>query len=155
MLWILASEYEHGNITATHEEIAFRLRTSVEEFLSALTPLIEMGFFKSSDTLAMCKQNASEAQATSPPRDRGEAETEERQNAASAATEEKQVYDFGKNLLGANSGGVIKRLIASKDGSLPLAHAALLTAKTKSNPREYIGAIIRSRDGPSDNGRSF
>lgn len=74
---------------------------------------------------------------------------------AAPGSEEKQIYDLGKELLGSNSGGVIKKLIVAKDGALPLAHAALLTAKTKSNPREYIGAIIRSRDGPADNGRSF
>lgn len=72
------------------------------------------------------------------------------------ASEEKQIYDLGKELLGANSGGVIKKLIMAKDGVLPLARAALETSRVKSNPREYIGAIIRSRDGAGDSsGRSF
>jgi hypothetical protein len=38
MLWLLASEYDDGKITATVEEIAFRLRTSVAELTEALTP---------------------------------------------------------------------------------------------------------------------
>lgn len=74
---------------------------------------------------------------------------------AAPASEEKQIYDLGKELLGSNSGGIIKKLIVAKDGVLPLARAALETSRVKSNPREYIGAIIRSRDGPADNGRSF
>lgn len=75
--------------------------------------------------------------------------------AAPPESEEKQVYELGKKLFGDNSGGFVKKLIVAKGESLPLAHAALLTAKTKTNPKEYIGAIIRSRDGTSDNGRSF
>jgi len=62
-------------------------------------------------------------------------------------SEEKQLYDLGKNVLGDSAGGVIKKLIVAKDGSLPLARAALEVARTKSNPREYLGAIIRTREG--------
>lgn len=59
MLWLLASEYDDGKITATNEEIAFRLRTTEQDLVDALKPLIESGFFLSdSDPLAARKQSA-------------------------------------------------------------------------------------------------
>jgi hypothetical protein len=58
MLWLLASEYDDGVITASLQEIAFRFRTSVEDLQSALTPLIESKFFDASGVLAERKQSA-------------------------------------------------------------------------------------------------
>lgn len=77
-----------------------------------------------------------------------EADTEQKEDAAEAApgSEEKQLYDLGKQILGATSGGLVKKLVTAKDGSIPLARAALEVSRTKSNPREYLGAIIRSRE---------
>jgi hypothetical protein len=51
MLWLLASEYEHGKITATMEEIAFRLRTTEKDVIDAVKPLIELEFFIADSTL--------------------------------------------------------------------------------------------------------
>jgi hypothetical protein len=45
MLWLLASEYEGGKITASVDAIAFRLRMPVAELVEALKPLIESEFF--------------------------------------------------------------------------------------------------------------
>ncbi|MGA7810901.1 hypothetical protein, partial [Bradyrhizobium sp.] len=45
MLWLLAADYEGGAITASHEEIAFRLRIAAPELQEALRPLIDKGFF--------------------------------------------------------------------------------------------------------------
>lgn len=59
-LWLLASEYEDGKITASMSEIGYRLRMGEAEVLSAIKPLIESGFFISdSISLADCKQSAS------------------------------------------------------------------------------------------------
>jgi hypothetical protein len=59
MLWLLASEYDDGRITAAPEEIAFRLRTSEVSFVAAVKPLIDGGFFiAASNTLAACEQVA-------------------------------------------------------------------------------------------------
>lgn len=58
MLWLLASEYEDGAITASNEEIAFRLHVTEQDLSAALTPLINAGFFISSDPLAGCQQDA-------------------------------------------------------------------------------------------------
>lgn len=57
-LWLLASEYEDGQITASLDELAFRLRMTRGEVADALAPLIEKGFFDASEPLADCKQDA-------------------------------------------------------------------------------------------------
>lgn len=57
-LWLLASEYEDGAIPANWGLIAFRLRMSEQEVESAVTPLIEKGFFIASGALADRKQSA-------------------------------------------------------------------------------------------------
>jgi hypothetical protein len=58
-LWLLASEYEGGEITATLDEIAFRLRMSRGELSEAIHPLIESKFFTiDSDLLAEPEQLA-------------------------------------------------------------------------------------------------
>ncbi len=58
MLWLLASEYEDGAITASQEEIAFRLHVTDKDLSEALRPLIDSGFFIASEPLAECKQAA-------------------------------------------------------------------------------------------------
>lgn len=59
MLWLIASEYENGTITASTQEIAFRLRTTEKDLVDALKPLIESGFFDcDSDMLADRKRDA-------------------------------------------------------------------------------------------------
>lgn len=45
MLWLIASESKDGVIDADPAKLAFRLRTSVEEIETALSPLIGKGFF--------------------------------------------------------------------------------------------------------------
>lgn len=75
---------------------------------------------------------------------------ERKQDAAEAAlgSDEKQLYDLGKLILGPTSGGFIKKLVTAKDGSIPLARAALEVSRTKSDPKEYLGAIVRNREDP-------
>jgi hypothetical protein len=58
-LWLLASEYDGGQITASLKAIAFRLRMSEDELRTALKPLVDSGFFiDASGMLADCKQEA-------------------------------------------------------------------------------------------------
>lgn len=45
MLWLIASEYDEGEIHAPVDKLAFRLRMSEEEITEALKPLIDGGFF--------------------------------------------------------------------------------------------------------------
>lgn len=53
-----------------------------------------------------------------------------------------------KQIAGTNAGGLGKRLLTAKDGNIALARAAVEQASTKHDPREYLGAIIRSREEP-------
>ena len=59
VLWLLASQYDDGNIPAEPARIAHRLRWDEGELIDALIPLIEKGFFlDASEVLADCKQHA-------------------------------------------------------------------------------------------------
>jgi len=72
-------------------------------------------------------------------------EKESEQDAAGAALKidlERDLFDRGKVVLGKSSGGLISNLLKAK-GSTELARAAIETAATKQNPREWIGACIR------------
>lgn len=83
-LWLLASEYEKGEITSTVKQIAFRLRMSEGDFAKAVTCLIETGFFIcDSEMLAECKQLASKVLATERERD-GETERNKDQKPSAA-----------------------------------------------------------------------
>jgi hypothetical protein len=66
MLWLLASENPDGQISGRTVEVAFRVRMFEDEFLAALNPLVEAGFFEhASGMLASCKHVASEVLAQS------------------------------------------------------------------------------------------
>jgi uncharacterized protein YdaU (DUF1376 family) len=66
-----------------------------------------------------------------------------------ATDPEKALNDRGKEVLGKQSGGMIRNLLKAKGGDIALARAAIETASTKSNPREYIGGVIRANDAVS------
>lgn len=98
MLWLLASENKDpssGLIQLPEEEIAFRLRRTVEEFRIAVKPLIEKGFLElvqdASITLASSKQDAvPEAEAET------QAETEDEDvSGVGAKPPFQRVYDYG------------------------------------------------------------
>lgn len=57
MLWLMASESKDGAFDADPKLIAFRLRANAKEVETALTPLIDSGFFE-------CLQDASKPLAT-------------------------------------------------------------------------------------------
>lgn len=80
---------------------------------------------------------------------------ERKKDAAVAAleTDEVQFFRRGKQLLGPSAGGMLRNLLGAKNGNVPLARAALETASTKENPREYLGAIIRGREQPANEHR--
>lgn len=76
-------------------------------------------------------------------------------NAADAApstipSAEVEYFRRIKEVAGPSAGGLGKKLLQAKNGSIPLARAAVEQASTKENPREFIGAIIRGRDSPED-----
>lgn len=65
-------------------------------------------------------------------------------------TQEAQLFQAGKDIFGANSGGLIAKLLKAKNGVVPLARAAIEMASTKQNPREYIAKIIRGEADRDD-----
>lgn len=78
---------------------------------------------------------------------------EENKNAVPppAASAEADLFVRGKEVLGGPSaGGLITKLVRKHGGNIALARASIETASTKSDPREYIGAIIRGRDSKED-----
>jgi hypothetical protein len=79
MLWLLASEYEEGKIPADLNRIAFRMRVSVADLESALSPLIASGFF-------IGYQDASTMLAECLPREREEKEKEKIPTSAKRAS---------------------------------------------------------------------
>lgn len=68
-------------------------------------------------------------------------------------SEETELYRRGKQILGSNAGGLIKNLIKAKQGSFALARAAIETASTKQDAREYIGGVINGGTGPPSDAR--
>lgn len=71
-LWLLASEFLDGEISASDEEVCFRLHISLTDYREAVKPLIDSGFFISASApIADCKQTAM-------PEREGETEKEKR-----------------------------------------------------------------------------
>ncbi len=71
-------------------------------------------------------------------------------NKAPNDNQESELYRRGKEILGPSGGGFIKNLLKAKGGSVPLARAAIETAATKNDPREYIGGVIRAKSRDQD-----
>ena len=70
----------------------------------------------------------------------------------SASDAEKELFKRGKEILGANAGGLIAKLLKAKKRNVALCRAAIETASTKQNPREYVGALIAGGE-PGEDGR--
>jgi hypothetical protein len=90
-----------------------------------------------------------------------EVETERKKDAGASAphSEDADLFQRGKQVLGSDAGSLIAKLKKTKGGSIPLARAAIETAATKQNPREYIGRILTgpARAGPvlMENGQPY
>jgi hypothetical protein len=71
----------------------------------------------------------------------------QKEDAAPAAPDpEKELFRRGREVLGKQAGGLISKLLAAKQKNVALARAAIEQASTKSDPREYIGAVIRGQN---------
>ncbi len=134
LLWLLASEYQTGEIIASWEEIAFRLRVPVDHFATYIEPLINAGFFiGASEALAVCKQSAM------PETEREtqeETETETKHMGGRKTTRpigDDGFYDFW-------------RAYPRRDGANPKAPASkrfLAIIKSGTEPQEIINAAHR------------
>ena len=58
------------------------------------------------------------------------------------------LFRRGREVLGKSGGGLISGLKTHFEGNIPKARAALETASTKHDPREYLGRIINGSTGP-------
>lgn len=76
MLWLLASEVLTGEFDGSAVRVAFRLRMTESEYLLALKPLIDAGFFKASDDASAVLADCKRGSITEESRDRVETETE-------------------------------------------------------------------------------
>lgn len=86
-----------------------------------------------------------------------DSQKERKKDAADAAkassngkTPEAQLYERAEQVLGKGCGGLVTKLRKAKGDSIPLARAAIETAATKHNPREYVAAVIRGGTSPPD-----
>lgn len=85
-------------------------------------------------------------------------ETEQKKDAAPSGAQvvplppnpEKIFFDQAVQFLGPDARSLAAKLLKAKNGNVLAAHQALLTAVQKSNPREYLGAIIRGRESVED-----
>jgi hypothetical protein len=145
MLWLLASEYDDGKITASLDKLAFRLHMTRGDLADALSPLLEKGFFEASEPLAERKHDAI-------PEKEGEEENidkRERENASAIAPPldpsipEREYFLRGREVLGNGAGGLIGKLLKARGGNVALARAAIEQASQKQNPTEYVAAICR------------
>jgi hypothetical protein len=71
---------------------------------------------------------------------------EDAASAAHSSNAETDYYRRVKEVCGPSSGGLGKKLLTAKQNSVALARAAVEQASEKSDPREYLGAIIRGRE---------
>ncbi len=93
---------------------------------------------KHSNRSANAEQLDTHAGATSQPQSQEDA-------APAAPDPEVDLFRRGREVLGKQAGGLISKLLVAKQKSIPHARAAIEQASTKSDPREYIGAIIRGK----------
>lgn len=161
-LWCLASQND-GLLPAT-DDIAFKLRMKPAKVEQLLSVLGECGLIDSDETGLRphnwnARQFKSDVSNERVKRHRERKcnvtatvtvtapETEQIQNrkdAAPAAPDpERELFDRGKEVLGKQAGGLIAQLLAAKQKNIALARAVIEQASTKSNPREYVGAVIR------------
>jgi hypothetical protein len=93
LLWLIASENEDGKIVTSLDALAFRLHMTRGDLADALSPLVQSGFFETSESMA---QDASKTQATCPPETEAQVKTEKKSRAASPSNEDfeefKKVY---------------------------------------------------------------
>lgn len=68
----------------------------------------------------------------------------------SAKDPQKEVYDRGREILGKKAGGVIRNLLRHTEADCDRALRLLLVAESKSDPREYIGGVLRGNGRADD-----
>jgi DNA-binding transcriptional ArsR family regulator len=165
-LWCLASQND-GMLPAA-DDIAFKLRMKPAKVDHLLSVLGECGLIDSDETgmrphnwnARQFKSDVSnervkrhrerkcnvtspvtETVTVTPP----DTEQIQKQKDAAPAAPEVDLFRRGKEVLGKQAGGLVAKLLDAKQKNIPLARAAIEQASTKSDPREYVAAIIRGK----------
>jgi len=142
-IWLLASRYDNV-IPYDPEWIARKINATQKVDLE----ILEKADFivvhqQRSKPLARRKRDASKVLSQSRVEE-SRVETEKKDaTGADAPAFERELFSRGKQVLGQSAGGLISKLLKSKGGDVALARAAIETASTKENPREYLSAAIR------------
>ncbi len=132
-----------GVITASQEEIAFRLHVSEQDLDGALKPLIDSGFFIASEPLAERQQDACLEKSREEDIDKTETEANASASPPDPSIPEREYFVRGREVLGKGAGAMIANLLKAKGRNVSLARAALEEASQKQKPLEYVAAICR------------
>jgi uncharacterized protein YdaU (DUF1376 family) len=81
-----------------------------------------------------------------PPRSQKSEEESKSGSAASGDDTRKQLFDIGKTILGANSGGLISKAIAETDEATVGAVLGEMALKPKADPRAYFAAATKTKE---------
>lgn len=71
-------------------------------------------------------------------------------NGTAPADPETELFRRGRDVLGKDAGGMVAKLLKAKGGRIHEARSAIEMASGKSDPREYVGAIIRGVANPTE-----
>lgn len=106
---------------------------------------------KGNDPPTVSGNVSSTVSGTPPEQSRAESEQKDAATAANGLFPDPDAdyYRRAREVLGKNAGGLAARLKAAKNGNLALARAAIETASTKHDAREYIGRIVAGQDDES------
>jgi uncharacterized protein YdaU (DUF1376 family) len=88
----------------------------------------------------LCPPSPSPSQVSIPPTEGAET--------SPSADPKKPLYDLGRSLIGPKSGGQVTNLIRLHGGDLDATMQTMQLAARKSDPREYIGAILAGNRQP-------
>jgi hypothetical protein len=173
-IWIgvlCAASKNDGKLPPT-DDLALMIRIKPEKMVEALEALVNAGLvdrdgpilsphnwngrqYKSDVSTERVKRfrNGKRNVSETPPDTDTDTDTEKKKDAAPEGAQvvsilpapDKVYFDQAAQYLGNNGRSLAAQLLKSKGNNIPAAHQALLAAVQKSNPREYIGAIIRGR----------
>lgn len=139
VLLLVASRYE-GFLPKVIENADYLKRIAHFSKKPKIKPLIECGFLEKTHTDApTCTQARTNALQSTEYREESKKDAPP---ASVPSSPEKELFQRGKEVLGKNAGGLIKKLLAAKNGDAALARAVIEVASTKQDPREYVGAVL-------------
>ncbi len=143
VLLLIASQYE-GFLPKVVTNPDYLKRVAFLSRKPKIKPLIDCGFLIEMHTDAhRCTQARTNALQSTETEYR-EDKKDEPPASVPPSSQEKELFQRGRAVLGKQAGGLIKKLLAAKGGDVALARAAIEVASTKGNPAEYIGGILRN-----------